>query len=100
MKGVYLPQAWADPLVQPKQWKRDIRFGTCNVRSLCRSGSLMTVARELARSTLDVVGVQEVMWDRWGTVRAGDYRFFCAKGNENQQLGTRFFCVPQNSIIS
>jgi hypothetical protein len=35
-----------------------MRFGTWNVRSLNRSGSLMTVARELARYKLDLVGVQ------------------------------------------
>jgi hypothetical protein len=29
--------------------------------------------RELARYKLDVVGVQEVRWDKEGTVRAGDY---------------------------
>jgi hypothetical protein len=36
----------------------------------------MTVARELARNKLDLVGVQEVRWDKGGTVRAGDYTFF------------------------
>jgi hypothetical protein len=35
-------------------------FGTWNVRSLYRPGSLMTVARELAKYKLDLVGVQEV----------------------------------------
>jgi len=33
----------------------------------------MTVARELASNTLDLVGVQGVRWDKGGTVRAGDY---------------------------
>jgi len=28
------------------------------------------------------VGVQEVRWDSEGTVRAGDYNFFCGKENK------------------
>jgi hypothetical protein len=36
------------------------RFGTWNVRSLYRAGSVKTVARELGKYKLDLVGVQEV----------------------------------------
>jgi len=77
-----------------------MRFGTWNVRSLYRSGSLTTVARELARCKLDLLGLQEVRWDKGGTERAGDYNFLCGKGNESYHLGTGFFCTPQNSISS
>jgi hypothetical protein len=56
-----------------------MRFGIWNVRSLYRSGSFMTVARELARYKLNLVGVQEVRWEKGCTVRAGDYTFSMEK---------------------
>lgn len=41
-----------------------MRFGSLKLRSLYKSGSLTTVARELARNKLDLVGVHEVRWDK------------------------------------
>jgi hypothetical protein len=55
--------------VTTQAWKMDMSFYTLNVRSLCRSESLSTVARKLARYKLDVAGVQEVRWDKEGAVR-------------------------------
>jgi len=60
---------------------REMKLGTWNVRSLFRAGSLKAAARELARYQLDVVGVQEVRWDKGDTVRAGEYVFVYEKGN-------------------
>ena len=51
----------------------------------------MAAARELARYKLDLVGVQELRWEKEGTVKAGDYSIFYGKGNENRQLGTGLF---------
>jgi hypothetical protein len=66
-------------------------FGTWNVRSLYRAGSLMTVMREISRYRLDLVGDQEVRWEGSGTLPAGKCRFSYGKGNENHELGTGFF---------
>jgi len=55
----------------------------------------MAAARELARYKLDLVGVQEVRWNKEGTVKAGDYSFFYGKGNENHQLGTGFLYITE-----
>jgi hypothetical protein len=53
---------------------------------------------ELARYKLDLVSVQEVRWDKGGTVRAGDYNFFMEK--ETNTNWNRFFCTTQNNISS
>jgi hypothetical protein len=69
----------------------DIRFGTWNVRSLYRAGSLMTVAKEISKYKLDLMRLQEVRWDRCGTEPTGKYTFFYGEGNGNHELGTGFF---------
>ena len=80
--GVFLGEA-------SRKIHRKMKLGTWNVRRFYRTGSLKAAARELARYKLDLVGVQDIRWDKEGTVRAGDYNSFCR--NENHQLGTGFF---------
>jgi exonuclease III len=43
-----------------------MRFGTWNVRSLCRVGAIKSVVGELEEYKLDLVGVQEVRWEGEG----------------------------------
>ena len=57
MKHSQLSWTWTDPVVQSKQWKRDMKFGTRIMRRLHRLGPLTTVARELARYKLCLVSV-------------------------------------------
>jgi hypothetical protein len=64
MKQIHIPWVLTDLLAQPKQWKKDMGFGTWNVRSLNRSGILLTVAKELVRYKLDLAGEQEVRRDK------------------------------------
>jgi hypothetical protein len=44
-----------------------------------RASTIMTVADEISKYKLDLVGIQEVRWDRGGREPAGEYTFFCGK---------------------
>jgi hypothetical protein len=58
-RGVFLEE-----VLRSGKKNRHILLGTWNVRSLNRAGSLMAAARKLARYKLDLLGVQEVRWDK------------------------------------
>jgi hypothetical protein len=49
------------------------------MRGVPSSGALKTAARELAKSSLELVGVQTVKWDTAGTKRAVDYALYVEK---------------------
>jgi hypothetical protein len=49
-------------------------------RSIYRAGSFRAVGEEISKYKLDLVGIQEVRWDRGGTERAGEYIFPMEKG--------------------
>jgi hypothetical protein len=70
-----------------------MRFGTWDVR--CLYGSVST---ELAKCKLDLVGLQEVRWDKDGTEPADDYTFFYGIWNVDRHFGTGF--LVHEGIVS
>jgi hypothetical protein len=77
--------------------KLGMRFGMWNIRNLFRASSLVTVAKEISKYKLDLVGVHEVRWDGGGTEPTDEYTFFYGKGNENHELSTVFFLYIRES---
>ena len=73
-----------------------MKFATQSVRSLYKSGSLTAAARELARYKLDLVGVQDVTWEKGGTVKAGDYIFFSLEKDMNISIWEPDFFYTTN----
>jgi hypothetical protein len=60
-------------------------------------GSLMTDVKEISKYKLNLVGVQEVRWDRGGTEPAGQYQFFYGKVNEDHEIDAVFFSYKRES---
>jgi hypothetical protein len=79
----------------------DYGYGTWNIRSLYRAGSVMTVLRELSKCKLDFVAVQDVKWDGGGSEPANAYTFFNGKGSEKHKLGNsyKFLCALSNKRL-
>jgi len=68
-----------------------MRFDMWNVTSLYRSGSLITVARELARYKLDLVGVQEVYVGKNGARTKQGIIFSISKREQKLSIGNIIF---------
>jgi hypothetical protein len=67
-----------------------MRFGTWTVRRPYRAGSPMTVANELSKYKLQLVGVQEVRWESGDSKPVSECTFFHGKGDSNNELGIVF----------
>jgi hypothetical protein len=49
-------RTWTDSLARLNLLKKDMRYGTWNVRSLCSAGTIKSVVGELEKYKLDLVG--------------------------------------------
>jgi hypothetical protein len=62
-KQVKKTRAWTDSLdKRPKRWTMDMRFGTMNVRSLYRAGSVVSVKRNYQNKSRNEGGPMEGPW--------------------------------------
>jgi hypothetical protein len=75
-----------------------VTFGAWSVKCLYRAGSLMAVPKEISKYKLELVGVQEVRFERGGTEPPGEHTFFCRNEIENDESGTGFFLYIRESI--
>jgi exonuclease III len=56
-----------------------MRFGSWNIRFICKVAAIKSVVGELEKYKLDLVGVQEVRWEGEGYQTADSYTFFLWK---------------------
>jgi hypothetical protein len=73
-----------------------VRLWTWNVKSLYRAGSLITVSKELSKYRLDLVGMQEVIWESGGTEPAGEYIFSMERGIRIMNWIQVFVCIRES----
>jgi hypothetical protein len=55
----------------------------------------MAVVKELLKCKLDLVGIQEVRWERGDTEPAGEYTLFYGEGTKNHELITGFLMLKR-----
>jgi exonuclease III len=65
---------------RPKRKKMDMRFGTWNVTSIYRAGSLRAVVEEITKYKLDLVGVQEITWGERAQNQQANIHFSMERG--------------------
>ncbi|PSN35187.1 hypothetical protein C0J52_22574 [Blattella germanica] len=76
---------------------RDIFLGTWNVRTLYSSGALEILTRELDRTGLDIVALQEVRWPGEGSQESRKFTLYYG-GATKPEFGTGF--LVRRSILS
>jgi hypothetical protein len=71
----------------------DTRFGTWNVRSMYRAGSLLTVSKELSKYKLDKLECRRSDGRAVALNLQENTHFSVERGNGNHEVGADFFCA-------
>jgi hypothetical protein len=58
---------------------------------------LKTIVREIGKCKLELVGIQEVRWEKGSTDQAEDYAFLFGDGNAGHQLGKGFSYIRKSN---
>lgn len=75
-----------------------MRFGTWNIRTLYKPGSLQCVLKEINRYNVDIVGLQEIRWPGSGNLKSENMTvFFSGKNNGKHDNGVGF--VIKSSVL-
>ena len=79
----------------------------CLLSPLCASRAVVTTATVVIvhmqtadRARSEMAGVQDVGWDKEGTVRREDYNFFYAKRKRKSSIANRIFCTQHRAVSS
>jgi hypothetical protein len=49
---------------------------------------------------VDLVGIQQIRWDKGGVEPAGDYAFFYGRGSADHRIGTDFLVYKWVEFVS
>jgi hypothetical protein len=71
-------------------------YGLAHGKRFYRAGSLTAVAREMARMSYIIVGVQEVRWNKGDTEPPDHYTLFYRNRNEKCELGAGLFIYMES----
>ena len=79
----------------------------CLLSPLCASRAVVTTATVVIvqmqtadRARSELACVQDVGWDKGGTVRAEDDNFFYAKRKRKSTIANRIFCTRHSTVSS
>jgi len=70
--------------------KKDLSFGTWNVRQLFKSGAVHNIVNEVEKYKFKLTALQEIRWSNTGTININETTIFYGSCTDQRQLETGF----------